>query len=146
MRSPQNWTQYSRCGPSCTEQRVRIMSFNLLATLFTQPRIPLVVFAARARCWLLLNLAPTAPSGPFLHTSFPGGRPPAYTGAWGCSSPGAGLCTFPHNNDKTFFVMLASEATNSAWNPLLSCFNFSLNKPNSPPDLPWKTMWYFGYV
>jgi len=42
----QNWTQYSRCGLTCTEQRGRITSLNLLTTLiFMQLRIPLAFFA-----------------------------------------------------------------------------------------------------
>jgi len=57
-----------------------------------QPRILLTFFMAKAHCWSMLTWWP---SEHFLSSCFPAGLPPAYIGAWGHSSPGAGLCTSP---------------------------------------------------
>lgn len=35
---------------------------------------------------------PPEPQGPPLDRCFPAGQPPALTGTWGNSSPGAGIC------------------------------------------------------
>jgi len=48
--------KHSRCGLTSAEQRGRITSLNLVATLcLKQLRIPFASFAARAHCWLVLN-------------------------------------------------------------------------------------------
>lgn len=49
-------------------------------------RISLAAFAARARCRLTFNLMSTR-SPPRQQSCSPASRPPASTGAWGCSSP-----------------------------------------------------------
>ena len=56
----QRWTQYSRCGLNSAEERGRITSLNLLATLhLMKPRIPSTTVAARAHCWLMFILVST---------------------------------------------------------------------------------------
>ena len=56
----QTWTQHSRCGLSIAEQRGRITSLDLLATLFAMyPRIRLAFWATRSHCWLMTNQLPT---------------------------------------------------------------------------------------
>jgi len=67
----QNWTQHSRWGLTSAEQKERIPSLHLLATLCPmQSRTPLVraVFAARACSWLLVNLQSASP---FLQSCLP---------------------------------------------------------------------------
>jgi len=88
----QNWTPHSRCGLTSAEQRGRISSLNLLATiLLMQLRIPFRLIR-RAHCCLMLNLVPTRtppPSGSYLLSA---GLALACPGAWDCSTPGAALC------------------------------------------------------
>jgi len=59
------------------------------------PRTPLAFLAARALCWLMVNLlSPSTPRS--LSAELLSSRSaPACTGAWGCSSPGARPCTCP---------------------------------------------------
>lgn len=60
---------------------------------------PLAFFAARTHCWWCSPWCPPGPTGSFLTSCLPAEYTlqqsvfPIYTGAWGCSSPGAGLCT-----------------------------------------------------
>lgn len=58
-----------------------------------QPRTPFTFFAARAHCWLMFSLVSSRTPALFLQDCFPAGRPPARSGTWGCSSPGAGPCS-----------------------------------------------------
>jgi len=55
-----------------------------------QPRVLFAAFAAgtRGQCGVHQDARVH-----FLPSRFPAVQPPAYAGAWGCSSPGAGLCT-----------------------------------------------------
>lgn len=56
----QNWAQHSSCHFTSTEWKGRISSLYSLTVLFlTQPRMLLATFAARTRCWLMLNLVST---------------------------------------------------------------------------------------
>ncbi|XP_068782109.1 uncharacterized protein [Struthio camelus] len=58
----QHWTQDSRCGLIRAEERGRITSLDLLATLcLMHPRRPLAFLAARAHCCLMLNLSTRTP-------------------------------------------------------------------------------------
>ena len=78
----QKYPQHSRCGLTSAEQRGRITSLDLMATLpLMQPRIPLAFLVARAHCWLTLNLVSTkSPS------SFSTKLLPSWSAAsiWGC--------------------------------------------------------------
>lgn len=70
-------------------------SFNLQAALFpVQPRTSWAFSAARAHLLLVFKPVFSRTPGPFLPSCFPAGWPPAHTGVWGCTSPGAGLGTF----------------------------------------------------
>ena len=53
----QSWTQYSRWGLTRAEQRGRITSLDLLATLLMQPRTRLALRAASAHCQLMSSLS-----------------------------------------------------------------------------------------
>ncbi|KAK4812332.1 hypothetical protein QYF61_017109 [Mycteria americana] len=60
-RGLQSWTQYSRWGLTRAEQRGRITSLDLLATLlFMQPRIWLAFWAASAHCQLTSSFSSTS--------------------------------------------------------------------------------------
>lgn len=51
------WTQYCRCGLAGVQQWGRFTSLDLLAAfLLMQARTLVVIFRARARCWLLFSL------------------------------------------------------------------------------------------
>lgn len=76
----------SRSGHTSAEQRGRINSLNLLSTLLMQPRTPLGFFVTRAPFWFHLD------PWPFTVKLLPPVCPPAGTGTWDCSFPGAGLC------------------------------------------------------
>lgn len=73
-----NWTQRSECGPTSAEERGKIISIDLLATLLLmQPRIPLSFLVARLFCWLTFKLVSTKPPGAFWSTYFPASLLPA---------------------------------------------------------------------
>lgn len=74
----QNLTQHSRNGPTGAEWSL------LSALLLVQPRIP-SAFAGSSSAWCPLDL--------FLPMCFLGSQPPAFPGAWACSSLDAGLHT-----------------------------------------------------
>ena len=59
------------------------------------PRIPLAFLAARAHCWLMVNLSSTRTPRSLSAELLSSRSVPACTGAWGCSSPGAGPCPCP---------------------------------------------------
>lgn len=89
-----NWTQCSWHVLTSAEQRGRILSLDLLAMLsLAQRRIPFTFFATRARFWLVFNLVSTRTRRAFSAELLSSWMAPAYICAWGCSSPGAGLCT-----------------------------------------------------
>jgi len=93
----QNWTQCSRCGLKGAQQRGRITSLALLATLFLMHSgIPLPFLASKAHCCSWPTCWPVGHPGPSLHSSSPAGLPPAYTDPCGYSSPHAGPYTCPH--------------------------------------------------
>lgn len=86
LRSPE---QYSRCGLTRDEYRVRITFPFLLASLFLmQPRWTLTF-----SFFCIVDSWPQGLPRPFLQSCFPSGCPPACAGAWGSSFPGAGVCT-----------------------------------------------------
>lgn len=61
------------------EQRVRITSPDLLATLFlTQPRRLVAFLAKRVHCWVIVKLLSTKMPGPSLQSCFPAREPPAF--------------------------------------------------------------------
>lgn len=60
----------------------------------TQPRIPLV-FTARTHCWLMSSLVFSGTCRFSCAKLLSSGQIPTRTGAWACSSPGAGLYNFP---------------------------------------------------
>lgn len=76
----QNLTQHSRNGPTGAEWSL------LSALLLVQPRIP-SAFAGSSSAW--------CPLGLFLPMCFLASQPPAFPGAWACSSLDAGLHTSP---------------------------------------------------
>ena len=79
----QNWAQWSRCGLTSAEQRVRILSLDLLAILCPmQPMLSLTFFAAWAHCWLMFNLVSTRTPTLFLPSCFSVGWPPACISTW----------------------------------------------------------------
>lgn len=58
----QNQTQYSRYGFISAEQKGRITSLNLLATLLLiQPMLPRPFFSAKAHCWLMFDFSLVPP-------------------------------------------------------------------------------------
>ena len=74
------------------EQR-RIISLDLLAKLFLMQHKRLFRLLC-CKGTLLVCVQLTVLQGPqdvFLQSCFPSGQPPAYSGAWRCSSPAAGL-------------------------------------------------------
>ena len=67
-----------KCGLTRAEQRERITSFDLLATIFVlHPKIPLAFLATRAHCWLMANLMSTRTCRSF-STELPSSRSSPY--------------------------------------------------------------------
>ena len=72
-RGAQHCAQYSSCGLTSAEQRERITSLELLATLcLTQPTVLLATFAPKAHWRFVSNLCAPAP---FLPMCSPAGQP-----------------------------------------------------------------------
>ena len=89
----QNWIQESRCGLTSAEQRGRITSVDLLVTvILTQSRCCWTSLLPRYIASSCSLWCPPGPQVPFLQSCFPESHPSACTGAWGCSSPGEGIC------------------------------------------------------
>lgn len=84
-------TELQMCLPRAV-QWGRITSLDPLAMLLlAQPKKPVSSSATRAHCWLMFSSAPTR----IPRSCSADAQPPACAGGWGCSSPGAGLCTSP---------------------------------------------------
>lgn len=76
-----NWTHYSRCGLPSTEQRGRIISFDLLAMLcLIKYLLEQWHTAGSGSVW-----CPPRPPGPFLQAAFQLGVP-SKSCCWGCFS------------------------------------------------------------
>lgn len=76
-----NWTHYSRCGLLSTEQRGRIISFDLLAMLCLIKHL-LQQWHTAGSCSVW---CPLRPPGPFLQAAFQLGAP-SKSCCWGCFS------------------------------------------------------------
>lgn len=91
LGSPQVDTAFQTCLIRA-EQRGRIISHDVLATfLIMQPKMLLAFRAARVCYSLTVYLESTRAPGAFLQICLSSGRPLYCTGAWGYSSPDAGL-------------------------------------------------------
>ena len=87
------WTQYSRWGLTSAEQKGRITSLHLLATLLLmQPRIQLAFWTARAHRWLMSNLPSTSTPMFFLQVCTQSLQP--CTDSGGSHDRGARHCTW----------------------------------------------------
>jgi len=104
------------------------------------PRIPLAFLAARAHCWLMVNLlsirTPRSLSVELLSSR----SAPACTGSWGYSSLGAGPCACP------CWTSSSSSAPNSPASPGHAEWQHSLPVylPLLPASCHQRTCW--GYI
>jgi len=89
------WTPYSRWGLTSAEQKGRITSLHLLATLLLmQPRIQLAFWPVTTHYWLMSSLPSTSPLSPFQQGYVLCFHPPACADSGGCHDPGARPCTW----------------------------------------------------